>query len=179
MKLLTTILVASVFVLCTAFVEGYTWTQAWVDKRILSKNELPKPVFDEVKKSELIVVLRSKKELIVSHIGNRFLRCYLINNSDTAVVVPRSDATIAGFFKEIYKNGAWVKFQKPLDSNCGNSAWKQKLNSRQVLSIDLDHDEDGPIEVPFRIRYDYFGRTIYSNIIMVDIDEKNYDRVGD
>lgn len=163
----------------TSFIEGYTWTQAWVDKRILLKNELPKLVLEGLKKPGLTLTLRTKNELITTYVGNIYLQCFLINNTDTTVTIPRSDATIAGFHTEIYKNGVWVKFQKPLEAGCGNSDWQQKLQSQQVLSIQLEHAENGPIEVPFRIRYHYFDRLIYSNIIKVTIDQKNYDRVGD
>ena len=158
---------------------GYDWTQAWVGDKILSEAELPKSVLKKVKPSGLTLVLMTRKDLITTPSnGNTYLRCYLINQTDTTAIIGRSDATITGFSTEILKDGIWQPFQSSMGSSCGNSYWAQKLDSRQVLSIQVDHAESGPIQVPFRIKYHHNGMAIYSNTISVDIDQKNYDRVG-
>jgi hypothetical protein len=127
----------------------------------------------------LSLVLMSKKDLITTPSnGNSYLQCFLINNTDTIVSISRADATIVGFSTEILKDKVWQHFQKDLVVSCGNSFWIQKLGEQEVLSIQLDHAESGNIKIPFRIKYTHNGTALYSNAIMVDIDQKNYDRVG-
>lgn len=162
-----------------SFKTGYYWVQAWVNDKVISENELPKPIVKKIKSPGLILILRSKKDVITTPSnGNTYLQCYLVNHTDTTATIRRADATITGFFTEIRKDGVWQLFQRPPGPVCGNSFWSQKLEKNNVLSIEIDHAENGPIKVPFRIKYNHHGRLIYSNVITVDIDQKNYDRVG-
>jgi hypothetical protein len=166
-------------ILTSSFKIGYDWAQAWVDDKVLLESELPKKIVKKIKSPDLTLVLMTKKDLITTPSnGNTYLRCYLINLTDTTATIGRSDATITGFSTEILKDNIWQHFQHPIGSGCGNSYWTQKLERKQVLSIQVDHAENGPIKVPFRIKYTHNNIVIYSNVISVDIDQKNYDRVG-
>ena len=120
----------------------------------------------------------TKKDLITTPSnGNTYLRCYLVNNTDTTTTIERADATITGFSTEILKNKVWQHFQSDMVSSCGNSSWIQKLEKGQCLSIQIDHAENGPVRIPFRIKYMRNDTVLYSNIITVNIDERNYNRV--
>src|SRR5215218_8682014 len=100
--------------------------------------------------SQLTLVLMNRKDLITTPSnGNTYLRCYLINNTDTTAIIGRADATITGFSTEILKNNIWQHFQRPIVPTCGNSYWTQKLESKKTLPIQLDHAENGPVKVPF------------------------------
>ena len=179
MKLKNAILFIGLFLLTSSFKIGYDWAQAWVDDTIISKADLPKSVLRQIKQPALTLVLMTKKHLISTPLnGNTYLQCYLINNTDTTSIIERSDATITGFSTEILKDNIWQHFQHPIGSGCGNSNWTQNLERKKTLSIKVDHAENGPIKVPFRIKYNHNHRVIYSNEITVDIDQKNYDRVG-
>lgn len=169
----------ALFIFTCSFKIGYSWAQALVDEKVFSEVELQKSVLKRVKSAELTLVLMSKKNLITTPSnGNTYLHCYLINHTDTTALIGRADATITGFSTEILKNEIWQSFQRPIYSGCGNSYWTQELESKQALSIQVDHAESGPIKVPFRIKYNHNDTVIYSNVITVDIDQNNYDRVG-
>ena len=179
MNLNKTLFLLGLLILTCSFKIGYDWAQAWVDDKVLSESELPKSVIKKIKTPELTLVLMTKKNIITTPSnGNTYLRCYLINHTDTTAIIGRSDATITGFSTEILKDNIWQHFQHPIGSGCGNSYWTQKLDSKKVLSVQIDHAENGPIKVPFRIKYNHNNEVIYSNVINVDIDQKNYDRVG-
>lgn len=179
MKLKNDILFIGLFLLTSSFKIGYDWAQASVDNTVISKTDLPKSALRQIKQPALTLVLMTKKHLIITPSnGNTYLRCYLINNTDSTSIIERADATITGFSTEILKDKVWQHFQHPISSRCGNSYWKQNLAKNKILSIKIDHVENGPIKVPFRIKYNHNNRVIYSNEITVDIDQKNYDRVG-
>jgi hypothetical protein len=173
-----TLLIGVSLSICS-FTSGYNWAQAWVDDNVLSEQELPQSVQAHVRRPALAVVLLPKKDLLTTQPnGNTYLRCYLINHADSTASIGRADATITGFTTEIRKDNTWQPFQRPIGVSCGNSYWTQKLESKQVLAIQLDHSEDGSLKVPFRIKYKHYDTVIYSNVITVDIDQHNYDRVG-
>ena len=179
MKIKIIIGLSALLVLITSFTTGYDWAQAWVQNTILHKSNLPEIVQKQIKRKGVSLVLLTKKYLIITQFnGNTYLQCFLINNTDSIVSINRADATIVGFSTEILKDKVWQHFQRDIGSSCGNSYWFQKLGDQQALSIQLDHAESGDIKIPFRIKYIYNGTVIYSNSIMVDIDQKNYDRVG-
>ncbi len=179
MKFKFSILLAGLFTLTCSFGIGYNWAQAWVDEIIISKVDLSKSVRQKIDKKKLTLILLTKKNLITTKSnGNTYLRCFLINDTDTVAIIGRSDATITGFSTEIFKDKVWQHFQQNIGSGCGNSYWTQKLESQKALSIQLDHAENGPIKVPFRLKYNHNETLIYSNVITVDIDQKNFDRVG-
>lgn len=173
------LLVIFLFVLSTSFTTGVDWVQAWVQNTILKRSNLPKTVQKQIKHKGLSLILLSKKGLIINPSnGNAFLQCFLINNTDSIVAINRADATIVGFSTEIMKDKVWQHFQKDIVAGCGNSDWFQKLGVQEALSIQLDHSESGSIKIPFRIKYIHNDTIIYSNAILVDIDQKNYNRVG-
>ncbi|MEX8548619.1 MAG: hypothetical protein V5804_13535 [Mucilaginibacter sp.] len=179
MKHKLSIFVILIFILTSSFSVGYNWAQAWVDDATITKSNLSKPILSQVTEKHLTLIVLTKKYLIkTASNGNTYLHCYLVNGTDTTTSIGRADATITGFSTEILKDSIWQQFQLPINSDCGNSYWTQKLKIKTALSIRLDHNEIGPIRVPFRIRFDHNNNVIYSNIITVDIDQKNYDRVG-
>lgn len=179
MKIRSYLLLTGLILLTCSFKIGYTWAQAWVDDKVLSKKELSRIITKHVEQPNLTLVLLSKKHLIKTPSnGSTYLHCYLINNTDTSTLIERADATITKFSTEIYKNHTWQLFQTDIGSSCGNSYWTQELEKGKALSIQLDHAENGPIRVLFRIKYEHNGTKIYSNTIKVDIDKKNYDRAG-
>jgi hypothetical protein len=153
---------------------GYDWFQAWVDKKILSRYELRPDVLKRLSRNSIKLVLLPKTEIHEMKNGNTYLKCYLINNTWQSISIQRSDATIQGFTTEIYKNGQWLTFQFDLGlitPRCGNSFWRQKLNSGKSLFIKFDHMEAGNQEVLFRLKYNFGKKVIYSNSIKVEIDE--------
>jgi hypothetical protein len=159
---------------------GSDWTQAWVDKKILTKMELRQDVLKRLVKNSVTLVLLPKTEMRKMKNGNMFLKCFLVNNTPRSLEVARADATIQGFTTEIHKNGEWLTFQYDLGlitPSCGNSFWLQKLEPGKALSIECDHMETGELEVAFRLRYTAGNTVIYSNAIKVEIDEASYSAV--
>jgi hypothetical protein len=179
MKFKYSILLVGLLALTSSFGIGYDWAQAWVNDIVISKVDLSKTVRKQITQKELTLIVLTKKDLTTTPSnGNTYLRCYLINNTDTTTLIGRSDATITGFSTEVFKDKVWQHFQRPMGSGCGNSYWTQKLETQNVLSIQLDHAENGPIKIPFRVKFNHNDTIIYSNVITVDIDKKNFDRVG-
>jgi hypothetical protein len=178
MKTKLIFLVIAIFVLTTSFKTTYDWAQAWVEEKVLNKTELSWALRKDSKPKTLALILLTKKDLFVMKNGNKFLNCYLINNTDSTTLIRRADATINDFSSEIFKDNGWKEFQIAYPVTCGNSYWTQELASQKMLSIHYDHNEKGNIQVPFRLKFLHNKKAIYSNEIIVDIDQENFDRVG-
>jgi hypothetical protein len=166
------------FYLTVSFTVNYEWAKAWVDKSILEISDLKIDIKKQIKEKSLTLILLPKNELITTAKGNTYLKGFLVNNTDTTSVISRLDAVLKGCSTEILKDGIWQTFQNLSLPGCGNSNWKQNLIPQGVLSIRYDHSESGPLKVLFRIKFNHDKKVIYSNEIMIDLDQENYDRVG-
>lgn len=174
-----TVLLVFILTFTSSFSIGYVWVQAWVEDIDFSKTELPKSLRKQIAKKELTLILLSKKDLITTPLnGNTYLKCYLVNNTDSIALIGRADHTLRGFSTEVFKDQKWQHFQGEIGPSCGNSYWTQNLSSNKVLSLQVDHSESGSIKIPFRARWKHNDLVIYSNEIMIDIDQKNFDRIG-
>jgi hypothetical protein len=167
----------TIFIISSSFKITRDWAQAWVDDKVSHKTELSWAVRKHTKPKTLALILLPKEDLAIKKNGNKYLKCYLINNTDSISLIKRSGNTI-DFTSEIYKDKTWQHYQKGLPAWCGNSFWTQKLDSQKMLSIRYDHPDSGSVNVSFRLKFLHDKKPIYSNEIIVNINQKSFDRIG-
>jgi len=188
MKILKRSVIAIFLYLCISSFVCSEYAQAWVfGSDLLTIEELPYVAKSQIKPKCVSLILLTKDSLFsipISYnpineppIFNNYLKCFLINSTDTGFIVHRADATVIDISSEVMVNGVWKSFQHGIPVRCGNSYWDQKLESHKALSILYDHNEKGNIKLPFRIKYANINELIYSNEIEISVNQYDYDRV--
>lgn len=150
--------------------------KGWVEE-IIRLDSLEVLVKKNAKAKQLSLSLLPIHELVSMENGDKYLKCYLINNSDTTSIINRADATISGVNSEIRINNKWVSFQTDRGSTCGNSYWKQKLIHDHALYINFEWQYSKGVKVPFRLSFSHDGKLIRSNEIQVRIPKEAYSYV--
>jgi hypothetical protein len=150
--------------------------KGWVEK-IVTPDSLGAFAKKNAKPKQLSLSLLPIHELVSMENGDKYLKCYLINNSDTTSIISRADATISGLNSEVRINNKWVSFQTDRGSTCGNSYWKQKLIEEYSLYINFEWNYSNGVKVPFRLSFSHDGKLIRSNEIQVRIPKEAYSYV--
>jgi len=111
--------------------------------------------------------------------GNKFIKIYLLNLTDSTLKIPRIDATIDHFSAEILIENEWIEFQTTLGSSCGNSYWTDKLDSKHVLEFQVGNDSllVGDKSYKIRIVYDHFGTRFISNTVIAMLNSNQIARI--
>jgi hypothetical protein len=150
--------------------------KGWVE-RVINPDSLDQLAIKHSKAKHLTLVLLPIKNQVIKTNGNAYLKCYLINNTDTTSSINRSDATISELNSEICINNKWVTFQTDRGSTCGRSYWIQKVNTQYSLDINFEWRTPGEVKLPFRLVYSHQGKHIYSNSIQIKIPKDFYSYV--
>lgn len=110
--------------------------------------------------------------------GNKFIKFYLLNLSDSSISIPRIDATIGNFSTEILIKNKWEVLQETKGSTCGNSYWTYILDSESMIELNISNQDiiTGKIETPFRIVYNHFDVPIISNTINISLNSNQVAR---
>ena len=150
--------------------------KGWVEK-IVTPDSLEAFAKKNAKTKQLSLSLLPIDKIATMENGEKYLKCYLINNSDTTSIISRADATISGLNSEVRINNKWVSFQTDRGSTCGNSYWKQKLIEGYSLYINFEWQYSKGVKVPFRLSFSHDGKLIRSNEIQVRIPKEAYSYV--
>lgn len=84
--------------------------------------------------------------------GNRFLKAYLVNSTNSKADIHRYDATVRSVTTEILVDGEWRLLQVKHAPTCGNGYWKMSLEPGHFIALHVDHMIGGTAEVKFRVR---------------------------
>lgn len=111
--------------------------------------------------------------------GNKYIKMYLINRTDSTLHIPRIDATVGQFSTEILLDNQWTEFQTTLRSSCGNSYWQGKLDASYVLALEISNDFLLGGDKPYKIRvvYDHFGTRIISDTMVALLNTNQVARI--
>lgn len=111
--------------------------------------------------------------------GNKYIKMYLLNLTDSTLTIPRMDATIDNFSTEILINSTWVEFQTTKGASCGNSYWNGKLNSKYIMELEVSNSAllSGDKKNKIRIVYNHFGSRVVSNPVAVMLNSNQIARI--
>jgi hypothetical protein len=157
------------FLTSTAFAQDAyfyeRYTKAWVkngeefDKQYpIGKNRS----FKFPKGEKLMLYIPSKADLVEKN-GEKYIKFYLINNTDQPIKLLRADATIASISTEIKVGDTWKIFQINEGSSCGNSYWTMDFFPKHYLSLELENRSSGDIKIQCRVKIKVGDSIITSN----------------
>lgn len=111
--------------------------------------------------------------------GNKYIKLYLINLTDSTLTLPRIDATIGRFSAEIFIDNQWKEFQNTKGSSCGNSYWKGKLKPEYVAAIEVPNGSliVGDLKRKMRIVYYHYEHKVFSNEIEIFLNANQLARI--
>jgi hypothetical protein len=172
MKVIATILIAYLGLFSN---NDYVNTEAkgWVE-RVIGLDSLDQTYIKHSLAKRLSLVLLPIKNQVITKNGNRYLKCYLVNNTDTTSSINRSGATISDLNSEVRVKNKWVSFQTDKAATCTRSFWIQKLNKKYSLDINFVWQFLGEVTLPLRLVYKHQGKLIYSNQIDVKVPDEVY-----
>jgi len=111
--------------------------------------------------------------------GDKYIKLYLLNLTDSIMSIPRIDATIGNFSTEILIDNKWMKIQRTKGSTCGNSYWTGKLNSKSNIVLNINNGSLLVGDKSYFIRYIYqhFDNKIISNSTIAKLNKNQIARI--
>jgi hypothetical protein len=77
--------------------------------------------YKETLDTTTVVLVVPKDCQIERRNGDKYIKLYLINLTDSTLTLPRIDATIGRFSAQILIEDSWIEFQDTKGASCGNS----------------------------------------------------------
>ena len=111
--------------------------------------------------------------------GNRYALMYLENYSNDTILIPRSDSTIDNFQEFFLIDNKWVPGRKRGQSMCGNGSFKQKIEPKNRVIIEVENHSltFGQNKVKYKVTFNLDGQIIESNIIEVKLFDSQLERL--